>query len=361
MTAILVAIVFAPAGEPEFAGRPLSAWVKQLKEDDTPRRRRAAAIALGQLGINNPETLPVVLASLGKAARNDGSPEVRRQAVSEIAQQKSDESTAAVEDLTEALRVEKVPAVRLELAIALGRFGAAAAPAVKPLTDCLPDADPKLRAEAAGALGRVGPAAAAATPVLLIQLNDQDPTAQREAVAAISRVKPTDTASVALALVKILSTTSPTLRRDLLESLGRLGDHGTPTLTAISDNVTHGNLDVRLAAINALSRFGVPAASAGGRLTTAFRTDTHARLRESAARALVSVWRAEPTKAINSLADRLPDDPSVEVRVTIVELLSGFGPVASSALPALRRARTDPDPRVRSAANEAIRRIEPKQ
>ena len=185
MSAVFLAVLLAPAAEPEFAGRPLSAWAKQLKDDDTPRRRRAAALALGQLGAANPETLPVVLAALGKAARADASSDVRRQAVAGVAQQKPDDSTAAVDDLTEAVRVEKDAAVRLELATALGRFGPAAAPAVKPLADCLPDADPKLRAAAAAALGRIGADASAAAPALLARLTDADPGVKREAVTAV--------------------------------------------------------------------------------------------------------------------------------------------------------------------------------
>ncbi len=360
MSAVLFAALLAPAAEPEFAGRPLSAWATQLKEDDTPRRRRAAALALGQLGAANPETLPVVLAALGKAARTDASPDVRRQAVASVAQQKPDDSTAAVDDLTEALRAEKQPAVRLELATALGRFGPAAATAVKPLADCLPDPDAKLRTAAAAALGRIGPDASAAAPALLARLADTDPGVKREAVAAVSRVKPAEPSTVAAALVKLLGPADATLRREVLESLGRLGDHGTATVTAVGTELGHADVEVRLAAAQTLNRFGPAATAASDRLTTAFRSDGSPRLREAAARTLVAVWKSEPGTAITALADRLPLDPAVEVRVTIAELLGGYGATAGPALPALRRARSDADPRVRQAATEAIRRVEPK-
>jgi HEAT repeat protein len=361
MTAVFLAVLLSLSAEPEFAGRPLSAWTKQLKEDDTPRRRRAAALALGQIGANNPETLSVVLAALGKAARADGSPEVRRQAVTAVAQQKPDDSVAAVEDFTEALRAEKDGSVRLELATALGRFGPAAAPAVKPLSACLPDADPKLRVAAVVALGRIGVEASSAAPDLLARLSDADPAVAREAAAAVSRVKPADPAAAAAALVTLLNKADGPLRREVLESLGRLEDRGAPTVAAVAAELAHTDTDVRLAAAQTLARFGPAALMSHGRLTDALRQDASPKVREAVARAVVSVCRAEPATAVRTLADRVTADPSVEVRVTIAELLGGYAAVAAAALPELRRARTDPDPRVRQAATEAVRRVETKK
>ena len=45
--AVLVLAGPAPADEPTFNGRKLSEWLTVLKEDETPRRRRAAVVALG--------------------------------------------------------------------------------------------------------------------------------------------------------------------------------------------------------------------------------------------------------------------------------------------------------------------------
>ncbi len=360
MSGFVLLALLAPAAEPEFAGKPLSAWAKQLKEDDTPRRRRAAALALGQIGTSHPESLTVVLPALGTAVRQDASPDVRRQAVAGIAQQKPDDSTAAVPDLTEGLRAEKDAGVRLELATALGRFGPAAAPALTPLTDCLPDADAKLRAAAASALGRIGAEASAAAPALLARLTDTDSAVKREAVAAVSRVRPAEPAPVAAALVQLLATADLTLRRAVLESLGRLADPGADTVTAVAGELAHADADVRVTAVQTLSRFGPAARPVADRLTTAFKSDSTTRVREAAARSLATTWQAEPMKVFGPFIDRLSSDSAVEVRVAIADLLGGFGPAAVQAAPALRRARSDSDPRVRLAATEALRRVEPK-
>ena len=356
----LVVLLALAVAEPEFAGKPLSAWAKQLKEDDTPRRRRAAAMALGQIGTSNPESLTLVLPALGTAARQDASPDVRRQAVAGIAQQKPDDSTAAVPDLTESLRAEKDAAVRLELATSLGRFGPAAAAAVTTLTDCLPDADAKLRAAAASALGRIGADASTAAPALLARLADPDPAVKREAVAAVSRVKPAEPAPVAAALVKLLATADPRLRREVLESLGWLADPRADTVTAVAGELARADADVRVTAAQTLGRFGPASRPVVDRLTTAFQSDPSAKVREATARTLATSWQAEPAKVLSLFIDRLSADPAVEVRVAIADLLGGFGSAAISAAPALRRARSDSDPGVRLAATEALRRVEPK-
>lgn len=356
----LVVLLAALTAEPEFAGKPLSVWAKQLKEDDTPRRRRAAAMALGQIGTRHPESLTAVLPALGTAARHDASPDVRRQAVAGIAQQKPDDSIAAVPELTECLRAEKDNGVKLELATALGRFGPAAAPAVTPLANCLPDPDAKLRAAAAASLGRIGPEASATAPALLTRLTDPDAAVQRESVAAVSRIKPAEPAVVAVALVKLLQSADAPLRRELLESLGRLADPATATVNAVAGELTHTDVEVRLTAVQTLARFGPAGRPATEQLTTAFQSDAAAKVREASARSLAAIWKTDPAKIIGGLAERLPTEQAVEVRVAIAELLGGFGPAAAGAATALRRARGDSDPRVRLVATEALQRVEAK-
>jgi len=73
---------------------------------------------------------------------------------------------------------------------ALGRLGAAAAPAVDALTVRLAeDGDPLVRAEAARALGRVGPAARPALPALRAAADEAGVALVREhALAAIAAV-----------------------------------------------------------------------------------------------------------------------------------------------------------------------------
>ncbi len=101
------------AEEPVFNNRKMSEWMTVLKEDPTPRKRRAAVVALGQIASENRDYLGTALLSVGKALKDDANPAVREQAAVVLGQQKVEDGGIAVAgDLTESLRVEKEPAVK---------------------------------------------------------------------------------------------------------------------------------------------------------------------------------------------------------------------------------------------------------
>ena len=102
----------ARADEPTFNGRKLSEWLTVLKEDETPRKRRAAVVALGQIATGHRDSVGTVVAAVGRALRTDASPAVREQAAIVLGQMRPEETAAALTDLAESLRVEKESAVR---------------------------------------------------------------------------------------------------------------------------------------------------------------------------------------------------------------------------------------------------------
>jgi HEAT repeat protein len=115
-----------------------------------------------------------------------------------------------------------------------------------------------------------------------------------------------------------------------------------PNLTA---NVANPNVQVRLAAIEALESFGLIAAPAADALVQALG-DPDLFVRWAASRTLGKLPPVEPA-AVAALA-RLLFDPDLEVRLAASTALDRFGPAAESALPALIRAvrASDADQRI---------------
>jgi HEAT repeat protein len=347
------------ADEPTFNGRKLSEWVTLLKEDATPRKRRAAVVALGQIAASGDrDTVAATLAQLGKALRNDASPAVRAQAAIVLGQLKAETLAAALGDLTVSMRAEREPAVRREVATALARLGEAAKPAVGPLTSALKDADASVRAAAADALGRIGGEAKGAEPELLPLLKDKDKSVRQAAVFALGRVKPDDTLTPAAAIVKVLQTdTDATMRREAILSLGLLGDRSQTVIAALGGALSDKEAELRALAALTLSKFGPAIHAVEAQLLKAFTSDPDKGVRLNAVRTLVSGYGTDAPKLIPVLTKQLQADADFEVRVAIVEELGGLGPAGKPAVPALQRARKDPQIKVREAATDALKAI----
>jgi HEAT repeat protein len=360
LTALLIATApLQAADDPEFNGRKLSAWVVQLKEDPVPRKRRAAALAVGQLAADHPQALADALPHLGRALRTDASPAVREQAAAAIGRQRVEANAAGVlADLAESLRGEREPAVRREVAAALGRFGPAAKQAVAPLTAALKDADPTVRAAAADALGRVGPDAKAAAPDLLPLLADAEKPVRRAAAFALGRVGPDDPAPAAAALVGVLAGPDPDLRREAVVGLAFLGDRSPDVVLAVGRALSDPDAELRHQAVQTLARFGPAARTADAELRRAATGDADKLVRASAVHALFMAYGTDAKALIPLMAERLKADPEFEVRAVIAEELGALGADGRGALPALREARKDPQIKVREAAAAAERRIE---
>jgi HEAT repeat protein len=360
--ALFAALVAAPAvgQEPEFNGRKLSEWATVLKDDPTPRKRRAAVVALGQIAADNKEALPAILGVVGKALKTDAHPAVREQAAVVLGQQKvEDAGVAAVADLTESLRIEKETAVRREVAAALGRFGKVAKPAVTPLTEALKDPDTAVRAAAADALGRIGPDARKAAADLLILVKDQPRPVRQAAVFALGRVDPEEKAAPAAALVEVLkSEPDQEMRKEALFALGFLGEASTEVVQAIAATLTDKDADFRGQAVLVLAKFGPAVRSAEVELTKVLKSDAEKQVRLNAVRTLCSGYGSDAVNLIPVLTERLKDDPDFEVRVAVAEELGAMGPPAKAAIPLLRLAQRDAQIRVREAATAAVKKIE---
>jgi len=360
---VFVALLAVPAGaaeEPVFNDRKMSEWMKILKEDPTPRKRRAAVVALGQIATDNKESLPTALLAVGKALKADANPAVREQAAVVLGQQKVDDGGLAVAgDLTESMRIEKEPAVRREVAIGLGRYGKVAKGAVPPLMLALKDADPTVRAAVADALGRIGDYARAAAGELLPLLKDSEKSVRLAAIFALGRIDPDDKEPVSTALVALLKgETDEELRKEVVLALSFLGDTSPNVVTALAGLLTDKKSELRMQVALGLGKFGPAVKHAEAELLAVAKADSEKQVRISAVRTLCSGLGAEAVRLIPPLSERLKDDADFEVRVAIAEELGAMGADAKSAIPALRKAQGDAQIRVREAAAAAVKKIE---
>jgi HEAT repeat protein len=367
--------------DPEFNGKKLSAWLTMLKEDTLPRKRKAAVIAVSQIAADQADRRQVVLPALAKTLRNESNAGVRAQIAVTFGQQDPDDAGYFLNELAEAVRIERESATRREMAIALGRLGKSARPAVVPLTDALKDSVPATRAAAADALGRIGPDGRPATASLIALVKDPDRAVRRAATFALGRIDPEDPAPVSAALSDLLtaergkdaglliasaagsSAVWATRRDDELVqeaviALGLLGDRSPEVVQAVAGQLTDSCADVRRQAALALGKFGPAARAAEKTLATIFTGDADKLARIYALHTLCTSFGTDGRELVPLLTGRLKADREFEVRVAVADELGAMGPAATGAIPALREAQRDPQIKVRDAAAAAIKLIQ---
>lgn len=368
------------ADEPSFNGRPLAGWLSVLKEDPLPRKRRAAAIALGQIVADSPDTRETVLPALGRSVRKDSSPAVRAAAAGVLSQQAGEKAELFFLDTVEALRIEKDSVVRREIAVCLGRLGAKAGPAAQPLSAVLTDPDPTARAAAAEALGRIGAEGRSSAPELIKLASDPDRNARRSAAFALGRIDPENKPTVVIALAHLIQLEkAEDLRwsaasavgtsalwannRDsggaqaAIVSLGLLATPDAPAIEALVGRLTDPDVEVRKLSALSLGKFGAGAKPAEPALTSAVCGDPDRFVRTYALHALATAHSEDPKSILPLLTERLKGDPEFEVRIAVAVEIGGFGPAAIDAVNALREAQRDPQLKVREAAAAALRQV----
>jgi HEAT repeat protein len=345
--------------DPSFNGRKMSEWLVMLKDDSVPRKRRAAAVALGQIASENKETRKFVLPALAAALRSDPTPAVRGQAAVTLGQQPPEYAGAFVSELAECLRTEKDTTVKIDVSVTLGRIGKLAKAAILPLTTILNDPDAKVRATAAEALGRIGSDAKTATPTLLKLLKDAEPAVKQQAIFALGRVEPDDPEPVVAVFVAILKNeTSRDLRLETVVALGLMVPKTVEVAAAVSGTLTDPDAETRKQACLTMAKLGFVARKSESAIRNVMISDADKEVRAVAVRALTAVYGSDAAEVIPVMTERLKADTDFEVRVAIAEELGSFGPAGKKAVSALRAAMKDPQIKVREAATLAIRQIE---
>ncbi len=284
--------------DPEYQGRRLSEWMRDLTSPD-PAQAQAARLAVIALGTNALPALQRHLvardSTLGRWVSASQNRLPRRLWVPAM----------------QVTRARDALERRWQAAVALAVLGPAAAPALPELVRALEDPEPRVGTAAAEALSRLGPPA---WPGLAAALNSTNEHAFLVASQALHRAG-TGASNVAPAVVAALLASPPNRHPQFHSVLARLGPAVVPPLSA-----------------------------------ALLETNTvHARVAEEALRQLI----AREFHVLQAVANLL-QAPDPRLRAAAARLLSSPAVWARTSVNALTAALSDPEPAVRQAAARAL-------
>jgi len=251
------------------------------------------------------------------------------------------------------------PQVRIVAAAALGERGAAAAGAVGPLAKALTgDDDALVRRAVAVALGRLGGKARPALPQLMASIHrgygDLKGLVGYEAAVAIESIDPAGTRAAKL-LAEMLKDEDRKVRRRAAITAFLLGPAARPAAAALAGATTDAVQSVRYEAVRALGRIDPDIEAVLPTLSRALE-DKDRFVREVAGRALRAI---DPTagKTAALWMRVLAENPDPVVRHGAAGALQKAEPPTPAVTAALERATKDTDRRVRSRAAAALRDV----
>jgi len=381
-TAIMFAFTLSPASalqtekekedpkNPVYDGKKASEWVDTLVNGTSARQRALAVEALSKLWIE--KRYEESIGQIGRALRVDSSAAVRTQAAIalgglrevEIAYFIKDKESAGVKDLVDAMGTEKESRVRKEIAKAIGHFPVVAKLAVVQLTGALKDPDPSTRAAIAEALGITGSDGKSAAAGLAPLLTDEDKSVKRAAVISLGRISPEGATTIAETMAKMLDTEKESdMRIELVTSIGLLGEKSAAVVAALTALLTSPEDELRRRVVRTLGTFGTSAKPASETLYKLAGADKLKDIRVDAVRGFGSALGPAEEKARVKDLVALLMDPEYEVRLVVVEEIGSLGTellADQGTIKALRVRESDPHPKVRDAAKNALAKIHKK-
>ncbi len=324
--------------EPDYQGRRLSAWLRDLTAPDSAVHlpARQAVLALGT------NALPALERHL----------QARDSWLGQLV-------TAAQGRLPHRLWVAAMQATRArnalerrwQAAVALNTLGPLAAPALPALTRALEDPEPRVVTNAAEALWQIGPPA---WPALTRALHSTNDHAFNAAAHALRRTGAA-ASNVAPQLVAVFLETSEPRREQLTPLLAALGDTAVPALGA---HLAHTNAALAELAARTL-RAMISREFAALRGVAALARHPDPRIRAGALHVLggEALW---PRTSVNALSEAL-HDPEPQVRAAAVEALqeaAAWTPLVTNALPVLRQIASTVSSVERPAIERTIQALE---
>lgn len=267
------------------AGSPqaIDALVKKLK-DDHPNVRSCAAIALGRIGPAAQESVPALIKILEK----DPDGPFRAQAALALG------SVAAlpaktIPTLILALKDRDVE-VKKASCRGLANFGPQAAKAGDPLSELIrKDPDPSVKVCAAYALGRINPESKEVVPLLVDALKNGDAGVRALAAEALGQVYQTKDAVPEL--MEALKDEAAAVRSFAAKSLGKAGSRAREAVSLLIQALEDREASVRAEAAQTLGQAGPQAAKAVPAMIKMLQND-EIRLQKIAALALGRIGAA---------------------------------------------------------------------
>jgi HEAT repeat protein len=365
----------APAESQSFLGKPMQQWLGDLGSKSPPQRR-SAAFALGKMGkdakdalgelagrlkdddagvreaaafaigeiclaasVWHKDSLPALCEKL-KDEKED--PMVRRSAAYALGCMRKFDSDEVRAALTAGLKSPS-PAVKQNVAWALGRMGDASVP---DLRQALKDADTLVRRDAAKALEQLSPTAAAAAVAELVECcKDKDLELRKAAVVTMVRLARPEVKDAALVpMLALLKDPSPEIRQNAALAVGHIGGpEAIAALNPLLEALTKGDLNVKRQAALALKNLGPDAAAAVPELRKALHSPDKD-LKHNAAVALIGFKQAgEPAvpDLVQLVVDR-KEHPDVRKQAAVALSRIGFNPALEQSVPSLLGVVTEP-------------------
>ncbi|HVK16173.1 MAG TPA: HEAT repeat domain-containing protein [Fimbriiglobus sp.] len=216
------------------------------------------------------------------------------------------------------------PATRKRAAVALGRMGAAAKPAIPALIRAF--SDEQNCAAAVDALGLIGPTA---IPDLLEEMKKKEKPLRWRAAIALGRIGPAAKDAVPALVAALKEDEESMVRSAAASSLGQLGATAKDVVPEVVKALRDESSIVRFGAVAGLGGFA------------------------EAARSSPELLGVVVTEGVPALTAALRDEDR-GMRLQVVVALGLLGPAAKESLPALIEALRDEDRRVRLQASYAL-------
>lgn len=319
----------------------LQSRIQQLKHPK-PQSALRAVHALGRYGLKTEEAIPPLV----DAFENDT---ISSYAITNLVRI----GPKTVPYLRTALgdRREKVRAAAV---IALGAFAKEADKTLSDLIRTLDDSSPLVRRHATRTIGSFGPQAKQAAPKLIDILKKDQTEISTEAALALGRIGP-ESVEVIPALVAAMKSNDVSLRSAAISGISLLGPRAKAAVPALIEILKDKRLKASQSAIlDALKRIGPEAVEAVSSIVELLK---ECDLAEEAAETLG--WIGTGAKdSIPALFDLLDKSDRVATRLQVIEALGRIGLGNSDVATKLQRFTTDSDPEIKSAAVNALRRIE---
>jgi hypothetical protein len=281
------------------------------------------------------------------ACLDDGSERVRRAAVVIL----GDIGEPAAGALVRALGPRQLPLIRSLAAVGLASMGAAAAPAIDALMQCLSVRESELPSHAALALGKIG---APAVPALRQALTDPDLGVRGAAADALGYAGPAAVDALDDLRGAASASPPPMLALAYTAAIVKISDDPKAGLPLLIEALKDKDDQFRARVIEKIGEMRTLASAAAPALMECLK-DPAAKVRANAALGLARIGASSP-EAIAALQRALAD-VEAEVRINAGIALGGFGPIAASAMPHLRVMQNDRDARAAAVASAALERI----
>ncbi len=350
---IKVLIALGEIGPKSAAAVP--AIVQRLESDEIMGARYAAAFALGSIGAKTDEANRALV----DAARGEERTlkKISLWALAKINPDQQRVVKYAAATLVAGLAADD-PQVRRFAARALADFGEHADLVAPALVAMLKDADPEVVGNALDALASIGPKVVDRISGAL-----KNPELRHFATRLLYRLGP-EAAEAVPALTEALQepvsdANDAAFRVETQMALAAIGPAAAPAVQELIKSLDSDDSDIRGTACYALGKIGAEAANAVGPLRDCLQ---HLDPAESG-----PVWwallqiRPDDREIIQAIAPRLIaalEQPSALVRAEAAAALGNLGEDALPALPRLKQLQEDPDPMVREAAGQAVRKLE---